>query len=151
MFRQVNIIDKGKLKFIEPAREAKDKITNHPITGQDFWATAIIIESGGAILAGVDDQEPYGTNQKTLTFHLWGADPRKVNNLKPTDPEGPGVSCVPDPRSGQCKAEDQVADCGIPKTAVWDTDGSKKLPMPGEHFPGQENDYFYQVHQPARR
>ena len=144
MFRQVNITDKGKLKFIEPAQEAKDTTTGQPITGQDFWATAIIIENGGAILAGVDGQAAYGTNLKTLTFHLWGADPRKVNNLKPTDPEGPGVSCVPIPDQTNVKPEDQVADCGIPKTAVWDTDGSKKVPMPGEHFPGQENDYFYQ-------
>ncbi len=139
MFRQVNIINNGKLKFIEPAKEATDKTTNLPITGQDFWATAIIIESGGAILAGVDDQKPYGTNHKTLTFHLWGADPRKVNNLKPTDPEGPGVSCVPIPTN----VTPEVADCGIPKEAVWDTDGSPKLPMPGKHFPGQEKDYFY--------
>jgi hypothetical protein len=52
MFRQVNITDKGKLKFIEPEKEAKDKITNLPITGQDFWATAIIIENGGTIGRG---------------------------------------------------------------------------------------------------
>ncbi len=92
----------------------------------------------------MDGQEAYGTNQKTLTFHLWGADPRKVNKLKPTDPEGPGVSCVPIPDQTNVKPEDQVADCGIPKKPSGTLTETRKMPMPGEHFPGQETDNFYQ-------
>ncbi len=122
-FRHVNVIKGGKLIFIEP------RVEPPTVAGQDFWATSILIENGGALLAGVDDEKPYGTNNKTLTIHLYGADPRGDD---PTKTEGPGVSCVPI----QDKAN--FADCGIPK-AVWDSNGSAEVALPG----GMK-DYFYQ-------
>lgn len=124
IFRHVNIVDGGKLIFVEPPDEPKT------VKGQDFFATSIIIESGGALVAG-SETSPYGVNNKTLTIHLYGADPRGGD---PTKSEGPGVSCV--------KVADpaKFADCGIPKEAVWDTNGSKEL----TDLPGGVTDRFYQ-------
>ena len=79
---QVNIVKGGKLVFVEPA-------SSDTPTGQDFWASSIIIENGGEMLAGVDytrlnpttqreeivETKPYGTNEKTLRIHLYGEDP----------------------------------------------------------------------------
>ena len=45
---RVNIVNGGKLVFVEPA------VFRRTPTGQDFWASAIIIENGGEMLAGVD-------------------------------------------------------------------------------------------------
>jgi hypothetical protein len=122
-FGHVNIVKGGSLIFIEPPAEP-------PAKGQDFWATSIIIENGGAMLAGVDDQKPYGTNGKTLTIHLYGEDPRGDD---PTKDEGPGESCVP----VQDKAE--FADCGIP-IGVWNSNGKTLETIPGL----DQKDYFYQ-------
>jgi cell migration-inducing and hyaluronan-binding protein len=138
-FRHVNIIaPAGKLIFIEPAAESQLK-------GQDFWATSIIIENGGAILAGVDDAKtgvvgvaPYGTNKKTLTFHLYGSDPRGNDVMKS---EGPGESCVP------IADKTLFGDCGIPlkqtiagqDEEVWNNNGSTAITLPGG-----VKDYFYQ-------
>ncbi len=128
-FGHVNIVAGGKLIFVEPPIEPRD------VKGQDFWATSIIIENGGALLAGVGDQEAYGTNGKTLTIHLYGADPRGDD---PTKTEGPGVSCV--------KVADpaKFADCGIPKD-VWESNG-KPSNDKGDPWslPGGVKDFFYQ-------
>ncbi len=125
-YSHVNIVGpSGKLIFIEPPVEPST------VKGQDFWATSIIIEKDGALLAGVDDQKPYGANGKTLTFHLYGADPRGTN---PTKIEGPGESCVP------IKDKANFADCGIPLTK-WDDNGKTEWKdLPGNAPP----DYFYQ-------
>jgi cell migration-inducing and hyaluronan-binding protein len=138
-FSHVNIVAGGKLVFVEPTRESAVK-------RQDFWATSIIIENGGAIYAGVDvpgDKEmvnvkPYGTNGRTLTFHLYGADPRGGD---PKKVEGPGVSCAP--------IEDaaKFADCGIPlkqkvgkaEQDFWAGNGNYEFELPGK-----VHDYFYQ-------
>ena len=140
-FSHVNIVDGGKLIFVEPTGETGAK-------QQDFWATSIIIEKGGAIYAGVDvpgdkemvNVEPYGKHGRTLTFHLYGADPRGED---PKAPEGPGVSCAP------IAPEDvnATADCGIPlkKTAggqevnFWTDNGQHVFDLPGG-----VRDYFYQ-------
>jgi cell migration-inducing and hyaluronan-binding protein len=122
-FRHVRIVKDGKLIFIEPPSEPSS------VLGQDFWATSIIIENHGAILAGVDDQKPYGTNGKTLTFHLYGADPRGTNAAAT---EGPGESCSP------IKDKTNFADCGIPLTD-WDSNGKTEIALPGK-----VTDYFYQ-------
>ncbi len=146
-FSHVNIIDGGKLIFVEPTGEAGAK-------QQDFWATSIIIEKGGAIYAGVDvpgdkkmvNVEPYGKHGRTLTFHLYGADPRGED---PNNDEGSGVSCVP------IDDATKFADCGIPlkqkpfdpeKKAVdgveqdfWTSNGKHEFVLPGG-----VHDYFYQ-------
>jgi hypothetical protein len=127
-FGHVNIVKGGSLIFVEPPTEPTT------VKGQDFWATSIIIENGGALLAGVDDQKPYGTNGKTLTIHLYGADPRGND---PTKPEGPGESCVPI----QDKAN--FADCGIP-IGVWNDNGTTLQTMPAAPGVTPPQDYFYQ-------
>jgi hypothetical protein len=64
-FGNVNIISGGKLIFIEPPVEPTTEKT------QDLWATAIIIENGGEMYAGVDypgqlaSTKAYGTNGRT--------------------------------------------------------------------------------------
>ena len=138
-FSHVNIIAGGKLIFVEPTGEVGPK-------QQDFWATSIIIENGGAIYAGVDvpgdkemvNVEPYGKHGRTLTFHLYGADPRGAD---PQKDEGPGVSCAP------IEDATKFADCGIPlkKTAdggeqdFWTSNGAHEFDLPGG-----VHDYFYQ-------
>jgi hypothetical protein len=126
-FGHVNIVKGGSLIFVEPPTEPKT------VTGQDFWATSIIIENGGALLAGVDDQKPYGKNGKTLTIHLYGADPRGND---PTKPEGPGESCVP-------IQDANFADCGIP-IGVWNDNGTTLQTMPAAPGVTPPQDYFYQ-------
>ena len=135
-YRHVNIIAGGNLIFVEPKTESGLK-------GQDFWATSIIIENKGAIYAGVTvpaDNEmvgvkPYGTNKMTLTFHLYGADPRGSDVTKS---EGPGESCVP------VQDKNRFADCGIPLKNgegkdVWTSNGKEMIKLPGG-----VTDYFYQ-------
>ena len=128
------------LIFVEPA-------TSSAIKGQDFWATSIIIENGGELRAGTgkdtdgSELEPYGKHLKTLTFHLYGADPRGPDPIgDAAKPEGPGVSCAP------IKDPSNFADCGIPlytddtkQTPVWTSNGAKPLPLPGG-----VTDSFYQ-------
>ena len=139
-FRHVRIVSGGTLIFVEPA-------TSSAIKGQDFWATSIIIENGGELRAGTgkdtdgSELEPYGKHLKTLTFHLYGADPRGPDPIgDAAKPEGPGVSCAP------IKDPSNFADCGIPlytddtkQTPVWTSNGAKPLPLPGG-----VTDSFYQ-------
>jgi hypothetical protein len=126
-FGHVNIVSGGKLIFVEPPVEPRTE------TGQDFWASSIIIENGGALLAGVGNQAPYGTNGKTLTIHLYGADPRGGD---PTKNEGPGVSCV------KVTEPDKFADCGIPKD-IWESNGKPDANGDPWTLPGGVKDFFY--------
>jgi cell migration-inducing and hyaluronan-binding protein len=123
-FNHVNIVKGGSLTFIEPP------IVSHDATTQNFWATSIIVENEGALLAGVDGEPAYGTKGNTLVIHLYGEDPRKGD---PTANEGPGVSCVP------IKDPANFADCGIPKT-IWEDNGDTLVKMGGN----APDDFFYQ-------
>ena len=148
MFGRVNIIQGGKLVFIEPAKERRIDNPGPGVTdtGQDFWATSIIVENGGELLAGVpykirDPQtrlekevpiNPYGTTGKSLRFHLYGKDPRAVV----TDSEGPGQPCV-------------QLHCGVQNT-VWTNNQKEEIPdLPqdpaeGPKLPGiKVKDFFY--------
>ena len=72
---RVNIVNGGKLVFVEPAVSAEP-------TGQDFWASAIIIENGGEMLAGVDY-----TKLDTITKReeKVATDPYRYQRQDPTD------------------------------------------------------------------
>jgi len=77
-----------KLIFIEPAAESQLK-------GQDFWATSIIIENGGAILAGVMmPRRVWWASRRTAPTrrpHVppYGSDPRGNDVMKSEGPANP--------------------------------------------------------------
>src|SRR5580698_2247449 len=54
----VNIVAKGTLQFVEPTKGAADQTTQ-------FWASSIIVESGGAMRAGTPTAR-YGANGAVL-------------------------------------------------------------------------------------
>jgi hypothetical protein len=62
-----------------------------------FWAKSILVENGGAVVAGSPDS-PIGTKGGKLTINLWGAD---------QGAHGTGIRCV-------------QRNCGIPDT-IWGT------------------------------
>lgn len=115
-YAKVNITTNGKLIFKEGLATDTDKVTN-------FWARSIIIENQGAMKAGVDADKPYGTNLHTLNIILYGKD-QGVG--------GKGDTCL---TTGA-----DLADCGVPKTTVWDTNGGTPVQMPGAN----STDFFYQ-------
>jgi cell migration-inducing and hyaluronan-binding protein len=128
-YNHVNIIAGGRLIFVEPP-------TASTATSQDFWATSIIIENGGQMLAGVDyvsdtpsegmvQVKPYGSNGKTLNIHLYGADPRKND---PTQTEGAGVPCASPLTDARGNAVS--GPCGVPLD-VWNSNGTADRQLPG--------------------
>ena len=128
-YGKVNIIGpKGRLIFVEPDAEPST------VKGQDFWASAIIIENEGQLLAGVDydrivdertgkaekvEVKPYGQNLKTLTIHLYGKDPGMG---------AMGALCAP-PTPDRPLAD--FTDCGIPRK-IWETNGEDIEKLPGD-------------------
>jgi cell migration-inducing and hyaluronan-binding protein len=139
---QVNIVKGGKLVFIEPA-------SADTATGQDFWASSIIIENGGEMLAGVNytrlntttnreeivEAKPYGTNEKTLRIHLYGKDP--------------GMGAM----GALCKSTPDImpwaeyTDCGIPRkidgTDMWASNGTTDVTLPASTQQLAYKDRFY--------
>ena len=120
---QVNIVNGGKLVFVEPA-------SSDTPTGQDFWASSIIIENGGEMLAGVDytrlnpatereeivETKPYGTNEKTLRIHLYGKDP------------GMGAMGALCESPAETMPWDKYTDCGIPRKTTREPCGTPTGP-----------------------
>ncbi len=86
-YGNVNIIAGGTLKFIES-----------PNAETHFWAKSILVEYNGSLIAGTP-AAPIGTQNGTLTIHLYGADSDKA-----------GIQCQSPVVGG--------APCGIP-SAVW--------------------------------
>ena len=70
-FANVNILDGGILVFRESNGPAKSRT--------DFWASSIIIENRGSMIADGGGQKgsPYGLNGGTLTIHLYGKNEAK--------------------------------------------------------------------------
>src|SRR5262245_18467239 len=119
-YADVNVLAGGKLWF-------QDEPDVH------FWAKSIIVENEGALLAGTDEHgnlvagtTPIGTKQGWITIHLWGEKPANRTDVV---------------KGATCKSNNSATNppCGIPKTEVWDTNGSKKIDLPGG-----VHDYFYQ-------
>ena len=81
----------------------------------DFWASAILIENTGSLIAG-SSAHPIGQIGGQLTIHLYGQD---------QGPGGRGIACKTD------------AFCGVPDT-VWNAGDSAKVALPGG-----VSDYFY--------
>ena len=73
---RVNIVNGGKLVFIEPA-------SADTATGQDFWASSIIIENGGEMLAGVNYTR---LNTTTNREEIVSTKPYWDQSKDPTDP-----------------------------------------------------------------
>ena len=121
-YANINVVNNGELSFDDA------KI--------DLWTSGLIIENGGAVIAG-DPGNPPAVAAKPiagpLTIHLWGKDEL------PTKEGNSGTPCVSDTLAAikaglPAPPEDH---CGIPST-VW-TDGEiQKVPVNGP-----ANDYFY--------
>ena len=140
-FGEVNIIKGGKLTFEEGPKSMAPG--TNAIT---FWAKSILIENGGAMTAGVDGAQAFGTDGGKLDIVLYGPDQTKGNR----NAQGKGALCVSPPyvRGYQSTpAGDPVPDCGIP-TGVWGTDNSVPISLvndaPGGDKPANVvKDYFY--------
>lgn len=120
-YGNVNIVGpNGSLTFKEPAADD---------SRVQFWATSIIVEKDGALIAG--DAEPYGKRGGILTILIYGAD--QSADKDPALNPGQGALCA-------LKADDtsNLGPCGIP-LAQWDDNG-KSL----QSLPGAVTDYFYQ-------
>jgi hypothetical protein len=98
----------------------------------DFWASSIIVERGGALIAG-SLSNPIGTTGRgdsnsarhVLTITLWGDGNALATGV-------PAVGCL-SPSTGT------TTFCGIP-TDTWNGGASAPKPLPGMANP----DYFYQ-------
>lgn len=126
-FNVVNVVKGGSLTFKEVGLNA--------VT--EFWANTIIVEAGGAILAGVDADAPFGKDGGRLTFYLYGAD-RSNGNPIATPGQSPVCATVTDPEPAGADNYKAIGPCGIPWQA-WKDNGKNVIPLPG----GRE-DYFYQ-------
>lgn len=133
-FGQVNIVAGGSLSFVET--------TNGPLGNSrntandiDFWASSIIIENKGALVAG--DVVPFGRHGGRLTIALYGRD---QSGGDPVAKPGQGALCVSEqgkPIVGLDGLDDTTGPCGIPNRTWSATDDSTiKLP-------GGVDDYFY--------
>ena len=117
-YGNVNIIVNGILEFKEAA--------NADI---HFWAKSILVEKDGSLIAGAP-ATPIGSQNGTLTIHLYGSDADKAG----IECKSPVVSGVP---------------CGIP-VAVWNSNGAPTPQNPPAScvktpdLPGGVNDCFYQ-------
>jgi hypothetical protein len=116
-YGQVNIVAGGTLEFDEPATAG---------THIDFWASSILIQNGGSLVAGKGT--PFGRDGGVLTIHLYGA------------PGDPGILCLD--KTGK---EDDT--CGV-QSAIWTENQMDQLD-PGScihdaTLPGGVKDCFYQ-------
>src|SRR5262245_42884625 len=91
----------------------------------DFWATSILIENQGSIIAG-SPQQPIGTNGGIVTFHLYGKDQGAAPFGTAPGQGGQGITC-----------KSPGGTCGVPPS-IWQTDPTAKVTLPGG-----VTDYFY--------
>src|SRR5262249_39217 len=61
-YGRINIVKNGSLVFVEPAGDG---------TKVDFWASSIIIENGGSLIAG-GAAKPYGERGGVLNIYIYG-------------------------------------------------------------------------------
>jgi hypothetical protein len=143
----VNIVRGGTLLFRESTYRGPDGGPNNSKT--HFWASSIIIENEGALVA---DGGPYmqgltafGYYGGTLTIHLWGRnDAIWDRTASRFTQENLATPCVTEQSS-------TVGPCGIPvfapdgKTKFWENNGADILTLPGEDKDRNPvRDYFYQ-------
>jgi len=77
-YGQINIISGGSLTFVEPP--AQDAGTPN---STNLWASSIIIENGGSMVAGAS--APYGTNGNVLNIVLYGSETSANATCKQTN------------------------------------------------------------------
>ncbi len=164
-FKNVNIVEtytkdpvtkvvtahKGVLVFREPKPGDHDyQVGTTPKT--EFWANSILIESGGAMLAGAGTyKDPdnghevspaqFGSYGGTLSIVLYGEDQSPPTKFVPpnTWPKpGPHGMAAPCKSPAQDGAGNVLAPCGIPD-AIWSTNGTKEDLV----LPGHVTDRFY--------
>ncbi|HEV3110706.1 MAG TPA: G8 domain-containing protein [Candidatus Binataceae bacterium] len=83
----------------------------------DFHAQSILVENGGSLIAGSENDEPIGRNSGKLTIYLYGKD---------QGAGGLGIVCKSDPKT-----------CGVPDN-VWNSNGNAKVLLGNGVM-----DYFY--------
>lgn len=81
----------------------------------DFWASSIIVENFGSLVAG-SPMAPIGAMGGSLTIHLYGADQKAG---------GKGATCM-------------LPNCGVPQN-IWDSNGAAAVKLDNG-----VTDYFYQ-------
>jgi hypothetical protein len=113
-YGNVNIVEKGKLVFEESGWPDNGKF--------ELWASSIIIENNGALIAGAT--EPFGRYGGVMTIYLYGKD-------QETPKQGALCKTVADPWVG--------TPCGIP-AEKWADNGATEF----SDLPGGVHDYFYQ-------
>ncbi len=130
IYGAVNIISGGQLIFDEGDGPG-------PI---DFWASSIIIENKGALLAQnskapITTSAPhgrFGSNGSILTLHLWGANASKWNEANQKfDTQNQGALCKTPIGSAN-------GPCGLPTTGGAPVNG-QSIALPGGY-----SDNFYQ-------
>jgi hypothetical protein len=121
MFGNVNIIAGGSLTFTEPPGFGSQV---------NFWASNIIIESGGTLQAGTPTA-PYGSQGGVLNIYIYG---KNQSTGDPAKDPGQGALC-----HGQL-VQFTSGPCGIPWT-LWNDNGTTRQSLPGT---GPVSDYFYQ-------
>lgn len=125
-YGNINIISGGSLKFDDAQI--------------DFWASSIIVENKGSLIAGTTDapigttgKGPNNTTNAVVTINLWGAQQFATPTAAPTNgmmmPEAVGVLCQ-SPKEG-------TAPCGIP-ASIWSSNGDAPVTMDNG-----VTDYFY--------
>ncbi len=144
-YRNINVVQPaGALVFVEAPQSAPvdQKLTT-------LWARSILVEAGGAMLAGAGTYTdpstkqpvtlvPFGSNGGELDIILFGTDQSPPTTGPPPQPGPPGVSVAcASPATDASGAA--LADCGVPK-AIWDTNGTD----PTIVLPGGVTDRFYQ-------
>jgi len=117
-YGNVNIVGpNGSLTFVEPSNDD---------SRVEFWASSIIIENDGALIAG--SPAAYGARGGILTIYIYGKDQSQGNPMM--DP-GKGTLCQTDMSAS-------VGPCGVPLN-LW-TDNGKNL----FRFSNGVTDFFYQ-------
>ena len=119
-YGNVNIVAGGTLTFKEP--QGTGTLVN-------FWASNIIVEAGGALIAG-SQNAPYGSRRGVLDIYIYG--PNQSTGDPAANP-GQGALCY-----GQLTST--TGPCGIP-LSLWNDNGTTLQTMPGA---GGVSDYFYQ-------
>ena len=101
-FKNVNILAGGTLLF-------REETAPQAGTKTDFWASSIIVENGGRLMAyGSDSGHAFGYQGGVLTIHLYGKDEAEG---KP-DQQNQGALCQSPQGTGP-----KAAPCGIPQAS----------------------------------
>jgi hypothetical protein len=134
-FANVNILDGGILLFRESEGPARSRT--------DFWASSIIIENRGAMVAdGGQKSAAYGLNGGTLTIHLYGKNEAQWDAaLQKFTTQNVGAICKSGPNNRFNKPQ---GPCGV-DLDIWNSNGSAPVKLPIDDDKNVPiTDYFYQ-------